>query len=345
MFYVKLDDRQVRCQLCPHGCLIPEGERGLCGVRENRGGTLRTLAHNRVCSLNIDPIEKKPFYHYLPGTSAVSIATAGCNMTCKFCQNWQISQSRPEKLRHRDATAAQLVNLAADRHVPTIAYTYNEPVIFSEYVHDVAKLGRTRAVGSVMISNGFINEKPMRELVKHVTAVKVDLKAFTDKFYRDVCGASLQPVLDNLKVLHTTGIHLEIVVLLIPTLNDGADEIRRMSGWIVKNLGPDVPVHFSRFHPTYKMKNLPRTPVKTVERARDIAVKAGIHYAYVGNVPRHDYGHTYCHHCKTLLIERIGYRLARNLVVGGKCPKCNTKIPGVWSQKDALAFRPKTKKG
>lgn len=341
MFYAKLDGKQVACGLCPHGCEVPEDERGTCGVRENRDGTLRTLVYDRLCTLHIDPIEKKPLYHYLPGTTALSIATAGCNMKCRFCQNWQISQVRPEEIRHTPATSAHLVDLAVRRRAPTIAYTYSEPIIFYEYVHDTAKLGRTRNVGSVIISNGFINEKPMRRLAKHLTAVKIDFKGFTDKFYREICGASLQPVLDSMKVIRSTGIHLEIVVLLIPTLNDGAEEIKKMCGWIVKNLGPDVPTHFSRFHPTYKMKNLPRTPVKTVERARDIALKEGVHYAYVGNVPLHPYGHTYCHSCKKKLINRVGYRVGEVLIRNGKCPKCGTKIPGIWSQKDALAFKPK----
>ncbi|KPL02332.1 MAG: hypothetical protein AMK75_02950 [Planctomycetes bacterium SM23_65] len=340
MFYTKLGRKNVRCELCPHGCPVPDGGRGICGVRENRGGVYHTLVYDRICSFNIDPIEKKPFYHYLPGTGAVSVATAGCNFSCKFCQNWSISQARPEKVRHQRLTTRQLVDTAVQRRVPTIAYTYNEPVIFYEYMHDTAKLGRTRNVGSVMVSNGFICEKPMRELVKHLTGVKVDLKAFTEKFYRETCGGALQPVLDNLKVVHSTGIHLEIVVLLIPTLNDGAEEIKKMCGWIVKNLGPDVPVHFSRFHPTYQMKNLPRTPVQTVATAREIATGEGVHYAYVGNVAFHPYGHTYCPNCKTRLIERTGYRIGENLVKDGKCPKCQTKIPGVWSQKQALAFRP-----
>ena len=341
LFYEKGDNRAVSCTLCPHECDVPDGRRGVCGVRVNRGGVYRTLVYNRICSLNVDPIEKKPFYHYLPGTSALSIATAGCNMTCKFCQNHAISQARPENIRHRDATPRQLIDLALARKAPTVAYTYNEPTIFYEYMHDVAQAGRARNVGSVMVSNGFINPEPMRRLAKHLTAVKVDLKAFTDKFYRDVCGGALKPVLDNLEVVHATGMHLEIVVLLIPTLNDSADEIKKMCGWVVKHLGPDVPMHFSRFHPTYRMRNLPRTPIKTVERARDIAVAAGVHYAYVGNVPFHDYGNTVCHRCKTLLIERVGFRLVKNVIADGKCPKCGTKIPGVWSQKDALAFKPK----
>jgi pyruvate formate lyase activating enzyme len=340
MFYAKTGGKVVRCELCPRGCEVPEGERGFCRVRENQAGTFRTLVYDRVCTLHLDPIEKKPFFHYLPGTQAVSVATAGCNFTCKFCQNWQISQARPEDVHHDPLTTERLASLAVDRGVPTIAYTYNEPTVFYEYVHDTAKLGRTRGVGSVIVSAGYIAEKPMRELAKHLTAVKVDLKAFTDKFYREVCGGTLQPVLDTLKTVHSTGMHLEVVVLLIPGMNDGADEIKKMCGWITTNLGPDVPVHFSRFQPLYQMKNLPETPVETVERARDLAVAAGVRYAYVGNVAFHPYGNTWCHSCKMKLIERVGYRVDSNLIQDGRCPKCGTRIPGVWSQKQALAFQP-----
>jgi pyruvate formate lyase activating enzyme len=238
-------------------------------------------------------------------------------------------------------TTAQLVDRAVKDNVPTIAYTYSEPTVFYEYMHDTAKLGRTRDVGSVIVSNGYMNEKPMRELVNHLTAVKVDLKAFTEKFYREICGGSLDPVLENLKVIRSTGIHLEIVVLLIPTLNDGKEEIRKMSAWIVENLGADVPVHFSRFHPMYQMQNLPPTPVETIETARETAREAGIHYPYAGNVNFHEFGHTYCHSCRKKLIERTGYLVKTNLLKDGACPACGTKIPGVWSQKQALAFRPK----
>jgi pyruvate formate lyase activating enzyme len=340
MFYTA-NGKEVACELCPHACVVGDGERGLCGVRENRGGRYNTLVYDRVCALNVDPIEKKPFFHYLPGTDAVSIATAGCNFTCRFCQNYEISQAKPEAIPHDALTRADLVALALKRAAPTIAYTYSEPVIFYEMVHDTAKLGRERGVGSVMVTNGFINEKPMRELANHLTAVKVDLKAFTEKYYADVCGGRLKEVLDTLKVLRSTGIHLEIVVLVVPTLNDGADEFRRMCGWIVENLGPDVPVHFIRFHPSYRMQNLPMTPVKTVELAHDEAVKAGVRYCYVGNVPMHPFEHTYCHSCKTRLIERAGMRVKANLIADGRCPKCASAIPGVWSQKQALAFKPK----
>ena len=341
MFWAKGEAQAVGCELCPHKCSIADGARGTCGVRENTGGALRTLVYERACTCNIDPIEKKPFFHYLPGTTAVSIATAGCNFTCKFCQNWAISQSRPEKIPHDPLACDALAKLAADRGAPTVAFTYNEPVIYYEYVHDAAKAARARGVGAVVVSNGSIAEKPMRKWCEQLTAIKVDLKGFTDKYYREICGGDLQPVLDALKVAHSTGIHLEIVVLLVPGLNDDAEETKRMCGWIVKALGPDVPVHFSRFHPTYKLANLPMTPVKTVEGARDAAVKEGVRYAYVGNLGDHPYGHTYCHACKTRLIERLGFNVREVLIKDGKCPKCAASIPGIWSQKDALAFRPK----
>jgi pyruvate formate lyase activating enzyme len=342
MFYSRADNGAVHCELCPLWCEVDDGERGICSVRENQKGALRTLVYERVCTLNVDPIEKKPFFHYLPGTQAVSIATAGCNFTCKFCQNWEISQAGPDTIPHQPLSCDQLAQVALDRAAPTLAYTYNEPVVFYEYVHDAAKRAREKGVGSVVVSDGFIAEKPMRQWCEQLTAVKVDLKAFTDKYYRDICGGALQPVLDALKVVRSTGIHLEIVVLLVPTLNDSLDETKRMCAWIVKELGGDVPVHFSRFHPTYRLRNLPVTPAKTVESARDAALAEGVRYAYVGNLGLHDYGHTYCHSCKTRLIQRAGYRIAANLITAdGKCPKCATPIPGVWSQKQALAFKPK----
>jgi pyruvate formate lyase activating enzyme len=341
MFYEKVDDGSVRCGICPRGCEVARGGRGFCGVRENQGGVYRSLVYDKVCTLNVDPIEKKPFFHYLPGTDAVSIATAGCNMTCKFCQNWQISQFKPEQVKHTDLPAAQLVELTKERKVRTIAYTYSEPTIFYENVHDVAKLGRAGGVGSVLVSNGYMNEQPMKQLLEHLTAVKVDLKAFTDKFYDEVTGGSLQPVLDTIARVHKAGIHLEIVVLLIPTLNDGEKELKEMADWVVKTVGPDVPMHFSRFHPTYKMQNLPRTPVQTLETARDLAMKAGVHFAYIGNVPLHEGANTFCPKCRTEIIERVGYRLVRNDVRDGKCGTCGRPIAGVWTQEQALASKPK----
>jgi len=335
MFYEKLADKRVRCDLCPRQCEIADLERGYCGVRENRGGTYYTLVFGRAVAVNVDPIEKKPLFHYLPGTQALSIATTGCNIFCKFCQNWNISQARPEDRRAEYLPPEILVKACRRYDSPTIAYTYTEPVVFYEYVHESAKYARENGVGNVVISNGYLLEKPAVEWCKVLSGVKVDLKAFTEKFYKEMCDGRLRPVLDALKVFKREGIWLELVVLLLPGMNDSRDEIRRMSDWVVKELGPDVPMHFSRFHPEYLVKNLPRTPLRTVEQARDTAMECGVKFAYVGNVAPHEYEHTYCPKCKNLLIQRIGYYVRIKGLKDGVCRNCGEKIPGVWKNPEA----------
>ncbi|HOW72619.1 MAG TPA: AmmeMemoRadiSam system radical SAM enzyme [Phycisphaerae bacterium] len=334
-------ESEVKCLLCPRECKVVDLERGYCGVRENQGGQYQTLVYGALCSANLDPIEKKPLFHYLPGSSAFSIATAGCNLECRFCQNWEISQFRPEQVESVEVRPERLVELVKARECPTIAYTYSEPTISYEYVHDTAALARQAGIGSVIISNGYMQEKPLRQLCRHLTAVKIDFKAFSQDFYAEMCSASLEPVLNTFKTLKNIGIWFELVVLIIPTKNDSADEIRQMSDWILKNLGPDVPVHFTRFSPTYRVKNLPPTPAATLDRCRKTALETGLHYVYVGNLPSHPGENTYCHQCKAELIRRVGYRIAANAVKEGKCPKCGTAIPGVWSQTQALAFKPR----
>jgi pyruvate formate lyase activating enzyme len=339
LFWEKLADHKVRCVLCPRECEVADVERGYCGVRENQGGEYQTLVYGTLCSANVDPIEKKPLFHYLPGTTAFSIATAGCNIECKFCQNWRISQYRPEQVESTRVTPAQLVAACRKRQSPTIAYTYSEPVVFYEYMHDTAAVARAQGVGSVMISNGYLREQPLRQLCEQLTGVKIDLKAFKEKFYVEQCAGQLKPVLATLETLKDIGIWFELVVLIIPTLNDGPDEIEQMSRWVVKNLGPDVPMHFTRFHPTYRVTNLPQTPVATLERSRQIALDAGVRYVYAGNVPMHPGENTHCHGCGTELIRRVGFRVVSNQIKDGKCPKCSTAIPGVWSQAQAFAPR------
>jgi pyruvate formate lyase activating enzyme len=336
MFYKKLEDVRIECEICPRACKIADRERGYCGNKENRKGTYYTLVYAQACAVHNDPIEKKPLFHYLPGTNALSIAAAGCNFECKFCQNWQIAQFRPEQVDSYPLTPEQIVKMTKDQGSPTIAYTYSEPVVFYEYMYDTARLGRYQGVGSVMISNGYIKEEPLVELCKYLTAVKVDLKAFTEKFYRETCSGELKPVLDTLERLRKIGIWFEIVVLIVPTLNDSEKEIREMSRWIREKLGGNVPVHFTRFHPMYKIKNLPPTPVSTLERARKIAQEAGIHYVYIGNVPGHEGEHTYCPSCKKIIIKRTGFFILENHVKGGKCSFCNYPIPGVWEKPPAL---------
>lgn len=342
MFWESIPDKKVKCVLCPRECEVADVERGYCGVRENQGGKYQTLVYGALCSANVDPIEKKPLFHYLPGTTALSIATAGCNVECKFCQNWQISQFRPEQVQSHLISPAQLIEACRTEKSPTVAHTYSEPVIFYEYMHDSAALGRKRGVGSVMISNGYIQEEPLKELCRYLTGVKIDLKAFTESFYKEQCNGELKPVLATLETLRDIGIWFELVVLVIPTLNDSPEEIRQMTRWVVEHLGPNVPIHFTRFHPTYRMTNLPRTPVSTLERCRQIALESGVHYVYAGNVPMHPGENTTCHECRQEVIRRAGYRIIANRLKDGKCPDCGTVIPGVWSQKQALAFKPRT---
>ncbi len=330
LYYEKLGSLRVKCILCPRECRVADLERGYCGVRENRGGTYYTLVHSRACSVAIDPVEKKPLFHYLPGTTTFSLATAGCNIECRHCQNWNISQFRPEQVRSIYLPPERIAEVCKSKACPTIAYTYTEPVVFYEYVYDAAVYARERGIGSVIISNGYIHLKPIEELCKVLTAVKVDLKAFTEKFYKETCSGELKPVLDALVKIREVGMWLELVILVIPTLNDGEQEFREMTQWVVKNLGPDVPMHFTRFHPTYKIKNLPPTPVETLEMARRTALENGVRYAYVGNIPGHEGEHTYCPGCKTPVIRRAGFYIIENGLKDGKCAKCSTAIPGVW---------------
>jgi pyruvate formate lyase activating enzyme len=342
LFWEKQPELRAKCVLCPRECLVDDTERGYCGVRENVGGQYQTLVYGALCSANVDPIEKKPLFHYLPGTTAFSVATAGCNLECKFCQNWQISQFRPEQVASAEVPPARLVEMTVARQCPTIAYTYSEPTVFYEYMHDSAAAARQRGIGSVMISSGYLQEKPLRQLCRQLTAVKIDFKAFSPKFYADMCSGRLEPVLATLETLKDVGIWFEIVTLVVPTLNDSPEEIGALAGWVREHLGPDVPVHFTRFHPTFRVTNLPPTPVATLERCRQIALDAGLHYVYAGNVPLHAGENTYCHGCRQELIRRVGFQVASNVIRDGKCPKCDTSIPGVWTPQQALAFAPRS---
>lgn len=329
MFYKKLPELKVACEICPKNCTVADLERGYCGNKENRGGIYYTLIYSRPCAAHIDPIEKKPLFHCLPSTRAFSIATAGCNFECRFCQNWNIAQYRPEQIENMNISPEDVAAAAHKQGCATIAYTYSEPVVFYEYMYDCARAGKKAGVGSVMISNGYINEEPLRVLCKQLLAVKIDLKSFSDKFYKDYCSGELAPVLKSLQVLKELGMWFEIVVLVIPTLNDSPAEIKEMVQWIFKNLGPDVPLHFSRFHPMYKIKNLPPTPVNTLETCHKIAQEAGLRFVYIGNVPGHPAENTLCPHCHKILIQRMGYAIIKNEIKDGKC-SCGHPIPGIW---------------
>jgi pyruvate formate lyase activating enzyme len=329
--YRKLPDREVECRLCPRNCRLGDKERGYCGVRENIDGTYYTLVYGKPCSLNADPIEKKPFFHFLPGTSALSLATAGCNVNCKFCQNWEISQVRPEQVRSFDLSPAEAVSLAKRHNCPSMAYTYSEPIVFFEYMMDTAEAARRQGLRNVVVTGGHINPEPLAELVKAVEAIKVDLKAFTQQFYTDQVHGTLQPVLEAIKMIHHSRAWLEIVYLVIPTLNDDLADIRRMCRWIIKEIGPDVPLHFSRFHPMYLLKNLPPTPLSSLEKARAAALEEGLNYVYVGNVPGHQAENTYCPKCKNMVIQRVGYSIQKMELKYGRCRFCRHPIPGIWA--------------
>lgn len=329
-FYEPLAGGRIRCTLCPRGCIVADKGRGYCRVRENRGGKYYSLVYGRPCSVHLDPIEKKPFFHVYPGTKAYSLATVGCNICCKFCQNWDISQASPEDVKVAFRSPEEIAGAAVKANARTIAYTYSEPVVFCEYMTDCAREGRKAGVESVMVSNGFISAEALKSLFPVLKAIKIDLKAFTQSFYADICEGQLQPVLDTLKRLAGSGVWYEIVVLLIPSLNDSTDEIKRMSEWIVKELGQNVPLHFSRYHPMYKLRNIAPTPVDTLRRARQTAVDQGINFVYIGNVPGEESQNTICPFCKAMLIRRYQYSILENNITAGHCKKCGKPIPGVW---------------
>jgi pyruvate formate lyase activating enzyme len=325
-------DMGVKCGLCPFNCYLPDGAKGLCRVRMNRNGKLYTQVFGQVVSVNLDPIEKKPVYHMLPGTGILSVSTVGCPLRCSFCQNWTISQAYPEQNREPSLMSPEdLVNAALQRRIPSIAYTYGEPVAYFEYMLQTARLARQKGLRNVMVTSGFINPAPLERLAPYMDVVKVDLKGMSEKFYEKEVGGYLRPVLDALKLLKKLGVLVEVVNLVVPERNDTPEDFERLSRWVVENLGADCPLFFSRFHPDYRMLNLPPTPLKTLELARDISMKNGLQYVYLGNVPGHEGENTYCPHDRTLLIERSGYQVLQNKLKKGRCPVCGGKIPGIWN--------------
>lgn len=330
-FYHKLDKNRVGCDLCPRRCIIPPGERGACRVRENRDGTLYSLVYARPCALNKEPIEKAPFFHFLPGRQRLTIATVGCNQTCRYCQNWEMSQARPEDVPAQDLQPAEVVALAKEQHVPIICFTYTEPVVWYEYMTDIALLARAEGIRTAVVTGGYINSEPLKKLCGLVDAIKIDLKGFTPSFYRDVCGTTLEPVLEACRTVARSGTHLEIVNLVVPALNDDTSSIGAMCRWLVQNVGDTVPVHFTRFQPEYRLRNTPATPVATLESAVAKARAAGLKFVYVGNVPGNSDENTICPNCGKTIIRRSGYTIIENNVDAGRCRFCRTRIAGVWS--------------
>ncbi len=331
-FYIKLPQQRVRCALCPRACIVKDGERGVCGVRENRGGVYTSLLHGRARAIHVDPIEKKPLFHYLPGTEALSVGGVGCNLQCAFCQNWDLSRSAPEETPADYTPPLRIVELARRSGCPTIAYTYNEPAVFAEYLMDTADAGHEAGIRSVAVSNGYLQQEALRAIYGKMDAVKIDLKAFSETFYRRIAKGRLKPVLDSLVTLRAMKKWTEIVYLVIPTLNDSDEELRCAAAWIKQHLGADTPLHFTRFYPEYQLKYLPVTPVATLERAKAIAEAEGLNYVYIGNVPGHAAQNTHCPQCRSLLVERAGLATVKvRIGADGACPQCRHPIPGIWS--------------
>lgn len=328
LYYKKLADKNVNCLLCPKNCVIPEGGYGFCHGRKNIGGRLYSMVYGNPSSVCVDPIEKKPLYHFLPGSTSLSIGTFGCNLACKHCQNWTISRAKPPE-SFEELTPKALVEQAVDSGCKSISYTYNEPTIFFEYVLDAARLAKKKGIRNVIVTNGFISPEPLREWSKVIDAANVDLKAFNEKFYNEICSARLQPVLDALKILSKTNVWFEITSLIIPAKNDSFSEIKKMCEWIKDNLGVERPLHFTAFYPCYKMMDAPPTPPETLKRARKIALDIGLKFVYTGNILSDEGSHTYCPKCKQPVIQRSYFSIISNKLKNGKCP-CGERIAGVW---------------
>jgi pyruvate formate lyase activating enzyme len=325
-----LEDGRIQCDLCPRDCKLHEGQRGACFVRRNEGGGMVLTTYGRSSGFCVDPIEKKPLNHFYPGTSVFSFGTAGCNLACKFCQNWDISKSRDFDRLADQANPAEVARAAEKLGCKSVAFTYNDPVIFAEYAMDCADECHKLGLMAVAVTAGYVHAEPRVELYAKMDAANVDLKGFTENFYVKYCGGQLQPVLDTLVYLEReTKVWFEITTLLIPTLNDSDAEIRQLSEWVMKELGPDVPLHFTAFHPDWKLRDLPPTPPATLSRARRIALEVGLHHVYTGNVHDRDGGTTYCTSCHTPLVVRDWYEIpAYRITADGHCPQCGAAVPG-----------------
>jgi pyruvate formate lyase activating enzyme len=323
--------RGIMCRICPNECVLKEGETSKCNNRRVKNSKLYTMAFGNPCSANIDPVEKKPLYHFFPGSRAYSIATAGCNLVCLNCQNWSISQTSPDKTRNYDLMPERVVMESVSNGCRSIAYTYSEPVTFYEYTYETAILARKAGVKNIIKSNGYINPEPLKKLCSVIDAANIDLKSFNDSTYLRLTGGKLQPVLDSLKTYKDSGVWLEITNLIVPSWSDNIDEIGKMCKWLAENGFKDNPLHFSRFYPLYKLEQLPPTPVETLRKAAAVATGEGIKYVYIGNVPGDEISDTKCPSCGTTVIARQGFRVTLNKITGGKCYKCGTEVKGIWS--------------
>ena len=331
MFYERLDEKKVRCFLCAHHCVIKEGKRGICSVRENRDGTLYSLVYGKLISMNIDPIEKKPLFHFLPGSTSFSIATVGCNFRCEHCQNNEISQYPKEhegEIMGQPATPEAVVEAAGRNGCKSISYTYTEPTIFFEFAYDCAKLAHQKGIRNVFVSNGYTGPEAVKAIAPYLDGNNIDLKG-GDEFYKKICGARLEPVKETIRLMKALGVWVEVTTLIIPDHNDSEKDMRDIAEFL-SSVDPSMPWHVTQFYPTYRILDKPRTPVKTLRRAREIGFEAGLKYVYEGNVPGEGGENTYCPDCKELLIRRFGFSISENTIKDGKCPKCGHDIKGVW---------------
>jgi pyruvate formate lyase activating enzyme len=330
-FYKKEKEETVQCLLCPRECIIHEGKRGFCRNRENKGGTLYSLVYGKPAVVDIGPIEKAPLYHFIPGHFRLCLTCASCNLRCKHCQNWHLSQKTFEELNHYSYSPLEIVQQAKIQNLFSISFTYTEPTVYYEYLYDISSIARQMGMKTSIVSNGYINREPLLKLLTVMDAVKIDLKGFSEKFYEEVCSATLKPVLESLLTVKKEKIWLEIVNLVIPTLNDDPKMIDEMCRWIKENLGAETPLHFTRFLPNYKLMHLYPTAISTLDSAYEIAKKNGLMYVYIGNVPGHVHNSTFCPFCNLKVIHRTHFDVLEMNVVNGKCKFCNSSLQGKWA--------------
>ncbi len=331
--YQQLEEKKVRCNLCSHRCIIKDGRRGICNVRENEAGILKTLVYGKLIARHIDPIEKKPLFHFLPGTLSYSIATVGCNFRCRFCQNADIAQmpsDRKGTILGTSCTPREVVDAAQRGGCRSIAYTYTEPTVFFEFAYETAKLAHDRGIRNVFVTNGYMTSEALEMIEPYLDAANVDLKAFTDDYYKKLCGADLKHVQATLKLMKSLDIFIEVTTLIVPGLNDAPSELNDLTAFIVRDLGPETPWHISRFHPTYKLTDRPSTPIQTLTTAREIGLNAGLRYVYTGNVPGNTAENTFCYSCGETVIERWGFQVENMRLRNGRCTQCGVEIDGVW---------------
>ncbi|MCI1779807.1 MAG: AmmeMemoRadiSam system radical SAM enzyme [Bacteroidales bacterium] len=329
-YYLKKEGKAVMCVLCPNGCIIKDGGSGKCRSRINRDGKLYSIAYGNPCSVAIDPVEKKPLFHFLPGSDCLSLACAGCNLSCANCQNWEISQKSPSETSNYDLPPQKVVGLCKSKGLSSIAYTYTEPLTYFEYIFDTAEIAHENGIRNILVSAGYINKRPLKKLCRVIDAANIDLKSFDDKIYEKLNGGKLAPVLNTLKMLKDEGVWLEITNLVIPSWNDDPAMIRKMCIWLVKNGFEETPLHFSRFFPMYRSSNLPPTPVPKLYEAASIAASEGLKYVYIGNVPDSETENTFCPGCRSIVVERNGFGIMENHIKRDRCALCGTKIAGIW---------------